>query len=502
MAEPLRLADLVDVLSASGLSVRSEDVVDVGVSGVSQDSRTTRPGDLFVAWVGTAFDAHEFVAAARERGAVAALVERPLPEQDLPQVVVDRGRMAAGIASQWAAGFPSRGFFAAGITGTNGKTSTALMARHVLGSTRPTAVIGTLGVVDADGRVVDGTEGLTTPGPVDLGRWMADLRDGGVRALAMEASSHALEQDRLAGVEFDVAVFTNLTQDHLDYHETLEEYRDAKARLLDLVKSDGLVVVNGDDPAWDAIPERARSKGLRVLVVGRGAEADLRALEVEAGADGTLFTLEGPAGEGGDFQRVAVEMPLLGAFNVDNALGAAAIGLEAGLSLEAVADALGTLPQIPGRLEVVATNPSVVIDFAHTPAALERVLESVRPLVAGRLIVVFGAGGDRDRAKRPLMGAAVARGADLPVVSSDNPRTEDPESIIDDVVGGLGDAPFLREADRRAAIRMALAEARSDDLVLLAGKGHETYQVLGTDKVPFDEREIVDEWARDRAVRS
>jgi len=490
MSESYRLSDVADVLRSAGLLARPGDFADVEIAGVSQDSRTVQPGELFLAWAGTAFDAHAFVAGAVARGAVAALVEHRVEGVEIPQLEVTRGRTAAGLVAQNLAGSPCERMFVVGITGTNGKTSTALMIRHLLSPRSRAAVIGTLGVVGSDGAVVPGTESLTTPGPVQLAEWLKGLQGDGAEAVAIEASSHALEQDRLAGVAFDVGVFTNLTQDHLDYHETLDRYRDAKARLLDLLKPGGLAVVNGDDPAWAELP----LEGCRRVVFGRSPAADVRGEDETSDATGSRFTLVTPQGD------AQVRLPLVGDFNVENALAAAAVALEAGLTLDQVAAGLSDIPQIPGRLEVVSSDPATLIDFAHTPAALERVLDALRPLVDGRLIVVFGAGGDRDRTKRPLMGRAVAARADLPVVSSDNPRNEDPEAIIDEVVPGLGDGPYLRIADRRDAIRAALAEARPGDLVLLAGKGHETYQVLGNEKVPFDERAVVAEWQNERGA--
>jgi UDP-N-acetylmuramoyl-L-alanyl-D-glutamate--2,6-diaminopimelate ligase len=307
----------------------------------------------------------------------------------------------------------------------------------------------------------------------------------------MEASSHALEQRRLDGVRFDVAVFTNLTQDHLDYHADLGAYRDAKGHLVDLLKPDGLLVLNADDPAWNVLPSAAP----RTVRFGRAEAADLRIGEERHRASGSSFTLTWKGATAG------VDLPLPGAFNVENATAAASVGLEAGLSLEDVADQLGRVPQVPGRLERVIAEPfTVIVDFAHTPGALDRVLSTVRTLADGRLIVVFGAGGDRDRGKRPRMAEAASRHGDLVVVTSDNPRTEDPESILDDVVAGMGEVEWERITDRRDAIRFALDAADRGDVVLLAGKGHETYQVVGTEKRPFDERAIVMSWLDERGA--
>ena len=486
---PLTLDAVSEVLRSAGLLRESQGPGDVAVMGVCQDSRTARPGDLFLAWRGTAADAHDFVAEAVGRGAVAAVVEH-LVEAPVPQLVVTDGRAAAARAAHAVLGSPSEQMLLVGVTGTNGKTTTALLIRHLMAGRGPAAAVGTLGVVDGSG-IRPGTEGLTTPGPVQVATWLRDLADAGVRTVAMEASSHALEQRRLDGLRFSAGVFTNLTQDHLDYHGDLDAYRAAKALLIGLVASDGVLVVNRDDRAWDALDPAGHT--LRTFAVD--AEADVRAESLVLGPDGSRFTLVV------DGRRADATLPLLGRYNVENALAAATVALHAGLSLDEVVQGLATVPQVVGRLEAVLTEPFVVlIDFAHTPNALEGALGAVKPLTPGRLIVVFGAGGDRDRAKRRPMAEAVRRFADVVVVTSDNPRTEDPERILDDLAVGLEGAEYVRISDRRAAIRHALSEAHAGDAVVLAGKGHETYQVVGREKRPFDERVIVREWLSERGA--
>ena len=471
-------------LEAAGLIETIHGSNDVEISGVTQDSRTVQPGNLFLAWRGSDWDAHNFVVQAAEMGAAAAVVERYVPEAEIPQVQVSDGRLAAALAADVMLGSPWADLFTVGVTGTNGKTTTTLLAQHLLGSRGPSAAVGTLGLIEPDGSVREGTQGLTTPGPVAISTWLADLAEGGVGSVTVEASSHALEQRRLDGVRFDVVVFTNLSQDHLDYHTDMAAYFEAKSHLLNLMKKEGCVVVNSDDAHWKNLPLQGR----RTVTYGIDERADLRAEMIEPGSSGTRFRMGGTEG------KVDVDLPLIGRFNIENCLAAAGVGAVAGMSLEAVADRLASVPQIPGRLEVVARKPfTVVIDFAHTPDALRRVLTTMRPLTSGRLIVVFGAGGDRDRGKRPHMARAVAQVADLVVITSDNPRTEDPESIIDDIVPGMNGSPFERLADRREAIGYALAQGRSGDLVLLAGKGHERYQIIGTESHPFDERLIVAE---------
>lgn len=489
MSEPgTRLSAVAEVLRSAGLLRDASGAEDVAVSGVSQDSRSVRPGDLFLAWQGSESDGHAFVAGAAAAGAVAAVVERPVPVS-VPQLVVHDGRKAAALAADAVMGSPWRRLFTAAVTGTNGKTTTTLLARHLLSARGPAAAVGTLGVHDGPG-VRPGTEGLTTPGPAQVAVWLWELAEGGMEAVVMEASSHALAQSRLDGVRFDVGVFTNLTQDHLDYHRDLAGYFGAKARLVELVAPEGVVVLNRDDPAWDELD----AAGRRVRTFAVDNDADVRAENVQSGPAGSTFTLVM------DGARVPVRLPLLGAYNVENALAAAAVAAAAGMSPEAIAEGLSAAPQVPGRLEVVVAEPfRVVIDFAHTPDALDGALAALRPLTDGRLLVVFGAGGDRDRSKRRPMAEAARRRADVVFLTSDNPRTEDPERILDDLAEGLGDAPYRRNADRRKAIQDALSEARPGDTVLLAGKGHETYQVVGREKRPFDEREVVRDCLREKA---
>jgi UDP-N-acetylmuramoyl-L-alanyl-D-glutamate--2,6-diaminopimelate ligase len=451
------------------------------LTGISTDSRALSPGMAYIAVRGSQVDGHRFVADAVRQGAGALVVEAPQGTA-LPELIVQDGRLAAIAAARAWYDEPGAQLTLIGITGTNGKTTTTALVRHLLNAGGTAGSLGTLGAFDGQGQPVSSTAGsLTTPGPVDLQATLAELVRRGVRRVAMETSSHSLDQGRLDGLSFAVGLFTNLTRDHLDYHQTMEAYLAAKLRLTALLGPDGIEVVNADDPAWRGMPRRGPRR-----TFGLASTADVRAEELKLDHGGSTFVLR--AREGG----ATIRLPLLGTFNVANALGAAAAALAVGEPFANVATRLNAAPQVPGRMERIVEHPSVVLrDYAHTPDALERALESLRGLTPGRLIVLFGAGGDRDRGKRPVMGRVAAEGADLVVVTSDNPRTEDPESIIDEIVPGLAGRPFLRIADRLEAIRAALAEARPGDTVLLAGKGHETYQVVGHDKLPFDEREIV-----------
>lgn len=433
---------------------------------------------------GAVQDGHAFVAAAAAGGAAAALVEVPQPvAPPLPQIVVRDGRRAAAVAAETWYGRPAARLQLVGVTGTNGKTTSVTLARHVLGVLWPTGSIGTLGAVDPAGAPVESEAGnLTTPGPIDLQATLAALVARGAEAAAMEVSSHSLDQGRVDGLAFRAAIFTNLTRDHLDYHKTLEDYFKAKAKLSSYLAKDGLEVVNADDAAW----QRLRRQHRRVTFGERGGE--VTAGSVAADGRGSRFTLTTPTG------TAEVRLPLLGRFNVANALGVAACAWGLGAAVDEIAARLSTAPQVPGRMERIAADPCTVLrDYAHTADALERALETVREITApgGRVTVVFGAGGDRDRGKRAPMGEVAARLADIVIATSDNPRTEDPESILDDVEAGMGQRPHYRLVDRRAAIAQALELARQGDTILLAGKGHETYQVIGTVKHPFDEREIV-----------
>lgn len=475
--------DLLDALRREGLLRHAPPTLPT-VRGVTLDSREAEPGWLFVAVRGTQADGHQYVADAVRRGAVAIVVEEPTGAAVPELLVVDGRRAAIALARAWY-GAPAADMTVVGVTGTNGKTTTAGLVRHLLNRDGDAASIGTLGTFDGRGeRVPLAAGGLTTPGPVELQATFAALRDRGVRRVAMEASSHSLDQGRLDGLAFAAAIFTNLTRDHLDYHGTMEAYLAAKLRLLGLLAPGGIVVVNVDDPAWLVLPRAAAT-----LTFGASPAADLRAGSPVFGASGTRFRFEGRFGE-----REA-SLPLPGEFNLANALGAAAAALGLGLTLAEVADRLASAPQVPGRMERLAEGPFTVLrDYAHTPDALERALAALRPITPGRLIVVFGCGGDRDRGKRPLMARVAGTLADLAVATSDNPRTEDPERILDDVVAGLPPgAASLRIADRRQAIATALGEARPGDTVLLAGKGHETYQIIGTEQRPFDEAIVVRE---------
>jgi UDP-N-acetylmuramoyl-L-alanyl-D-glutamate--2,6-diaminopimelate ligase len=473
-----------DALARAGVLVQVRGAMPDRLVDITDDSRQVAAGSLFVAVRGTARDGHDFLAAIADRAA-AAIVEDP-SRTALPSFVVTDARRAAPIAAAVAYGNPGSKLRLVGVTGTNGKTTTVGMLRHLLDGEQGgrSASIGTLGVlVGSEGVPQPGGAGLTTPGPIELQRVLRALVDADVTTVAMEVSSHSLDQRRVDGLEFAVAVFTNLTRDHLDYHGTMDAYVGAKARLVDYLTADGVAVVNADDDAWQVISRSVRQ--VRFSLAGR--DADVCATDVRYTPRGSEWELQ----TGGE--RAAVQLPLVGDFNVANALGAAAAAWSTGMGVDVIARRLSTLPQVPGRLERVHERPTVLRDYAHTPDALERALMAVRPFATKRLIVAFGCGGDRDRGKRPQMGGIAERLADHVIVTSDNPRTEDPDRIIDDIEAGMKGTNHERITDRHDAIARALTLAATDDVIMLAGKGHETYQIRGTIAYPFDEREIVRE---------
>jgi len=474
---------IVDALERAGLLERVRGELPENFDGIAEDSRKVSGGWRIIAVRGSVRDGHEFLGTARDLGATAAMVE-DADRTTLPVIVVREGRKAAAIAAGAAYGNPARELSMIGITGTNGKSTTAGILRHLLDHPGSRAAsIGTLGVLlGTEAEVVPGGAELTTPGPVELQRILRELVDRQVRTVAMEVSSHSLDQRRIDGLSFDSAVFTNLTRDHLDYHLTMEAYLAAKARLMEYIEPDGTAVINVDDRNWDQLPQ-SREK----ILFGVAPRANVRATKVRFSPSGSEWSLEY------DGESVPVALPLIGDVNVHNALGAAAVGISFGVSIADIAERFRELPQVPGRLEVISRNPTILRDYAHTPDAIERALAAIRPFTSGRLILVFGCGGDRDRGKRAEMGQAAEAGADVIIITNDNPRTEDPERILDDIESGMSPGRHQRILKRKAAIRSAIEQADEGDVVLLAGKGHETYQIIGQTKLPFDEKLIVEE---------
>ena len=454
---------------------------------VRYDSREVRPHDLFVAVPGLRHDGHAYVESAARRGAQAAVVERFVLEAELPQIRVPDARRALAQLAGEETRHPSRELVLAGVTGTNGKTTTAHLIRAVFEEAGMKAgFIGTVGY-EFDGRRE--TAAHTTPEAPDLMRMLRDWRSRGATAVAMEVSSHALALERTYGLAFDVGVFTNLTQDHLDFHGTLDAYRDAKARLFRAeTRGDWTKrftgAVNVDDPAGVWIQKHADGP---VIGFGSGPDAEIRAEDIRLRPNGTTFRIREGA------ERTLVSLQLRGAFNAMNALAAYAAGRALGIARGSVVAGVEKVASVPGRLEPVDEGQpfQVLVDYAHTPDALERALEAVRAFGPARVLCVFGCGGDRDKGKRPLMGATAARLADEVILTSDNPRSEDPIAILREIEAGVRGAPNVRTiADRAEAITAAIDDSAAGDALLIAGKGHETYQILGSKTVPFDDREV------------
>ncbi len=485
----MQLRDLIRDLPESRL-VGDDAVV---VHAVRDDSRRVEAGDVFVAVRGRTSDGHAHVAAALARGAAAVVVEHEQADCPVPQVVVPRGAAALGVLVAQAAGHPARAMQLVGITGTNGKTTTSYVVEHILRAAGGApGLIGTVtyrwheaGVA----KVVDAP--YTTPTPQVLHDTFAAMHAARSSHVVMEVSSAALVMDRLAGVAFTVAAFSNLTQDHLDVHGDMASYAAAKRLLFsDHLAAGGTAVINVDDPAGEGMAAAAVANGRRVLRVSAtlGGAADIQVVACSSTVRGITATVRTPRGE-----LAIASAPLIGGYNVANLALAVGIAEALGVPHAAIARGIAALPGVPGRVERVANKAGldVLVDYAHTPDALRNVLGALRPLVTpgrGRLICVFGCGGDRDPTKRPLMGAAVAELADLAVVTSDNPRTEAPRAILDAILPAVP-RPFVVDVDRRTAIRAAVAEAVPGDIVLIAGKGHEDYQIVGTTKHHFDDRE-------------
>jgi UDP-N-acetylmuramoyl-L-alanyl-D-glutamate--2,6-diaminopimelate ligase len=455
---------------------------DVAVTSLAYRSSVVTPGAAFFCIAGFAADGHDYAADAVSRGASALVVERELP-LDVPQFRCDDTRIALALASSAFFDRPSAEFDLVGITGTNGKTTTTYLLDAIFAAQgRSTGLVGTVETRVAGERE---SAGRTTPESLDLQALFARMRAAGVSGASMEVSSHALDLHRVDGTVFSAVAFTNLTQDHLDYHHTLEEYFSVKKRLFTSF-GPAARVVNIDDPAGEALACEVCAE----FTVGRSAEATVRACDERMDAHGTDFTLVTPEG------CAAVRLPLAGAYNINNALVAAGCALACGVPLDVIVRGLQAAPQVPGRLERVMCGQdfSVVVDYAHTPDSVDKAIAAVRAVTEGKVIAVFGCGGDRDPDKRPLMGAAAAA-SDLAIITSDNPRSEDPVGIILQIEDGIRPTgtPYEVEVDRRRAIERAISLAGPGDCVLIAGKGHEDYQIFSDRTVHFDDREVVRE---------
>jgi UDP-N-acetylmuramoyl-L-alanyl-D-glutamate--2,6-diaminopimelate ligase len=473
---------------------------DPAIRGLSIDSRRVSPGDLFVALPGHHTDGHDHVPEALRLGAAALLVERPVEAGDRPAVVVPDTRRALAPLSAHFFGDPSSRLALIGVTGTNGKTSTTYLVESILA--RAGRRVGLIGTVELRYAEVRQRTLNTTPESLELQRTLRHMLDRDLDAVAMEVSSHGVALGRIDGCRFAAAALTNVSQDHLDFHGTMEDYVDAKLEFFRrFLGRHALAVVNADDATAPDFEAAAKEAGARVLRVSRRPGAGEVTLEsAEVRLEGSRVRLALPSGP------LESELPLVGDFNLENLLVATGIAAGLGVAPDAIAEGIATCPQVPGRVERVGVEtpgaPTVLVDYAHTPDAVDKLLQAVRPLARGRLIVLFGCGGDRDRGKRPLMAEAVARSADHVIVTSDNPRTEDPLRILADVEEGLrklhrvepddlDETPggYASVVDRRQAIELAIRVARPEDTVVLAGKGHEDYQILGRERFPFDDRQ-------------
>lgn len=504
MAAAERAADAAATVLPAGFTVAELEnalaALPTTIEEATAGSREARRGSVFLAYPGAARDGRDFIADAITRGASAVLYEAAgfdwSPEWKVPHLGVPNLKAHASQIAGIVYGRPSEALWMVGVTGTNGKTSVSQwIAQGLARAGRQSAVIGTIG---------NGLVGQlqpsdnTTPDAVTLQRSLRDYRRAGATACAMEVSSHGLEQGRVTDIAYDIGVFTNLTRDHLDYHGTMQAYGEAKARLF-AMRGLQHAVINVDDPFGVELASRvAQQPGIRLIRYSarqNGGVANLSAKQVSVLPSGLSFDVSG------EFGKAHVESDILGAFNVSNLLAVIGALLASGIPLADAARIVGDLPPVPGRMQTVRTStnsnhkPLVVVDYAHTPDALEKALSTISAIVpeGGRLISVFGCGGDRDRGKRPQMGAISARYADLSIITSDNPRSEDPLRIIGDIEAGMGRTPYRAIADRQQAIYEALNEARPGDIVVIAGKGHEDYQIIGATKQHFSDVEVAGE---------
>jgi UDP-N-acetylmuramyl-tripeptide synthetase len=480
---------------ADNIGAHASGRLDGVVADVTHDSRQCVPGSVFVAITGARFDGHAYIPQAIERGAIAVMSERPCPADFAgPWLHVEDIRLALALAAAEVFDHPSRQLKLVGVTGTNGKTTTTHLIDSMFKAAGvPSVMMGTITYRFGDEeRPAD----RTTPEAPDIQRFLHDACAGGATYAVMEVSSHALELKRVHGSEFAVAVFTNLTPEHLDYHGTMERYFAAKRRLFEGVAGPPpqSAAINADDPWAKQLLEIASTRSRRALTYGLHEGADVCAPSFACALNGLEFVARTPVGE------LPIKSPLVGRPHVYNILAAIAVGLLLDFNKEVIIHGISQCPRVPGRFEVVDEGQdfAVVVDYAHTHDALKNVLETARVLTPYRIITLFGCGGDRDLTKRAPMGEVAAQLSDVVVVTSDNPRSEDPEAIINDIEVGLRrmGKPYIKITDRREAIHQAIKQARSGDVVLIAGKGHETYQILSDETIPFDDREVAREAIR------
>lgn len=484
--------NLRKLLQSSGIA---PGLAETEISSLCFDSREAAPGCLFFALPGKNSDGTTFIKQAAEKGAAAAIAEKAIPDSPCPVVVVPDARTAMADVGAAFYGHPDRDLKCVGVTGTNGKTTTTCLVHHIFEhASQRCGLIGTIKYIVADEEL---PAPHTTPESIDIQKILSEIRNTGGRAVAMEVSSHAIVQQRVRGIEFDAAAFTNLTQDHLDYHGSMDAYFEAKAGLFEALASQkhkkGRAIVNLDDRYGQRLVDQF-AKRLKIITFGRSVHAEFRASAVRQEMNGTTFTLEARG------KSYLVRLPLIGLFNVYNALAALALTVTCGVEMRTAINALAAAPQVPGRLERVPAkrNFQVFVDYAHTDDALRNVLRTLRELNPSHIITVCGCGGDRDRAKRPLMAAAAAELSEHIIITSDNPRSEDPEDILKDMQAGLRGRAHEKITDREAAIRRAVELAGPGGIVLIAGKGHEKYQEFADTRIPFDDVSIADRAISDK----
>ena len=491
---------LTDVMAGSGAEQVSGGRGVIEIKGVSHDSREVKPGDLFVALTGARSDGAQFVAEAVKKGAVAIVAEKAVTT-DIPVLTLPNTRKGLALIASNFYGKPTQELQMLAVTGTNGKTTVTYLLEAICSAGG--AAVGRIGTIETRyaGKSLPATH--TTPDALALHKLFRDMVDAGSDTVVMEVSSHAIVQERIHGLTFRAAGFTNLSRDHLDYHKDMEEYFQAKRRLFsENLASGGVAVVNGEDTYASRLYNEVRNAKRMAWKFSRLGNGEISAAGVEYSLQGIKATLKTPAGD------IAIKSTLTGPHNLENILAATGMALGAGFSRQDVKEGIERVKSVPGRMDRIEKNGLLaVVDYAHTEDALKRSLEASRTLAKGRLIVVFGCGGDRDKGKRPTMGQVAAEGSDLAILTSDNPRTESPDEIIAEITPGLekggfkrisvgkaklGEGGYLVEADRQAAITLAASLAKPGDLILVAGKGHETYQQVGANRLEFDDRAVAE----------
>ena len=464
---------------------------DVEISGIEHDSRKVTMKNLFVCMEGAHVDGHNFISQAVSRGAVAVLTTRKnfLPPENISALIVPDMLNALAVIVPYFYDYPARAMRIIGITGTNGKTTTTYLLREIFTcASLKVGLIGTIQILIGDETFPNPN---TTPNVIDLQKILVEMRDKNIQIVVMEVSSHALAENRVAGIEFDTAIFTNLTQDHLDFHGSMENYLQAKSKLFDMVSRSGrkqnkTAIVNVDDAASSEILNHCRCEK---ITYGIENPANLRGVELDIKSGGMKFKIRG------DFGVMNLTLHITGIFNVYNVLAALGAALAENIRPDVIKLALENFKSVPGRFERIFSDKpfEIIVDYAHTPDGVKNVLETAAQICKGKIITVFGCGGDRDHGKRPLMGKIASELSDVVIITSDNPRTESPENILNDIEAGIAKKNYERIIDRRAAIFRAIELAGAGDIVLVLGKGHENYQILGTGKIHFDDREIARE---------